>query len=105
MDTSLWHNLRRHIYIPCFENKISPEPVCDRVTLKLISGPLIVKTDAGPGRLSKEASSIEFCKEMANKGVHILLSLPNATAITAEMDQLFENSNQDEARAHCMSLG
>ena len=27
---------------------------------------------------------------MAAKGVHILLSLPNATACTAEIDQLFE---------------
>jgi hypothetical protein len=27
---------------------------------------------------------------MAAKGVHILLSLPNATACTARMDQLFE---------------
>jgi hypothetical protein len=27
---------------------------------------------------------------MAANGVHILLSLPNATACTAEMDQLFE---------------
>jgi len=30
---------------------------------------------------------------MAAKGVHILLSLPNATACTAEMDQLFERFN------------
>jgi hypothetical protein len=51
---------------------------------------LIIKTDAGPGRLSKEASSIEFREQMVAKGVHILLSLPNATACTAEMDQLFE---------------
>ncbi len=56
----------------------------------MISGPLIIKTDAGPGRLSKEASSIEFREQMVAKGVHILLSLPNATACTAEMDQLFE---------------
>ncbi len=27
---------------------------------------------------------------MVAKGMHILLSLPNATACTAEMDQLFE---------------
>lgn len=89
MDTSLWHILHREIYLPCFENKISKEPVRDPVTKKLISGPLIVKTDAGPGRLSIEADSIDFRTEMADMGVHILLSLPNATAATAEMDQLY----------------
>ena len=44
----------------------------------------------GPGRLSKEALSIEFCKQMTKRIVHILLSLPNATASIAEMDQLFK---------------
>jgi hypothetical protein len=90
MDTGLWHQLIRDVYTPCFEGRISPEPIRNPLTNKLISGPLIIKTDAGPGRLSKEASSIEFREQMAAKGVHILLSLPNATACTAEMDQLFE---------------
>ena len=48
-----------------------------------------MKTDSGPGRLSIEADSLQFRTEMAEKGVHILLSLPNATAATAEMDQLY----------------
>ena len=90
MDTGLWHQLIRDVYLPCFEGRISPKPIRDPLTNKLISGPLVVKTDAGPGRLSKEASSLEFREQMAKKGVHILLSLPNATACTAEMDQLFE---------------
>ena len=89
VDTSLWHELNRAVYIPCFKGKISAEPVRDPVTLKLISGPLVVKTDAGPGRLSKEAESIDFRTEMAAMGAHILLSLPNGTAATAEMDQLY----------------
>jgi hypothetical protein len=89
VDTSLWHDLNKIVYIPCFGDKISPEPVRDPLTNKLISGPLIVKTDAGPGRLSKEADSMDFRDEMAALGVHIVLSLPNGTAATAEMDQLY----------------
>jgi len=77
VDTSLWHELNRAVYIPCFKGKISAEPVRDPVTLKLISRPVITKTDAGPGRLSNEAESIDFWTEMAAMGVHILLSLPN----------------------------
>ncbi len=67
-----------------------PEPICDPVTKKLILEPLVVKTDSGPGRLSKEADSIQFCKQMASLGVHILLSLLNATVCMGEMDQLFK---------------
>ncbi len=59
-------------------------------TNHLLAGPLIIKTDGGPERLSQECSSIEFRDEIAAMGVHIILSLPNGTACTAEMDQLFE---------------
>ncbi len=90
MDTGLWHQLLKDVYVPLFKGRLSPEPIRDPVTMKLLSGPLIVKTDAGPGRLSKQAISIDFCEEMAQLGVHILLSLPNGTSCTAEMDQLFE---------------
>ena len=90
MDIGLWHQYVRSVILPLYEGRISAEPIRDPLTGKLLSGPLIIKTDSGPGRLSREACSIEFREEMAKKGVHILLSLPNGTACTAEMDQLFE---------------
>ncbi len=73
----------------CYKDQISPEPVCDPATGKLLKGPLIVKTDAGPGRLSQEAESIDFREELARIGVFILLSLPNGTACTAELNQMY----------------
>ena len=45
VDTYLWRELNRAVYIPCFTGKISVEPVCDPITKKLISGPLVCKTD------------------------------------------------------------
>ena len=51
----------------------------------------MVKTDAGPGRLAKEADSIEFREDMANMGVYIILSLPNGTECQAELDQMFSD--------------
>ena len=90
MDTGLWHQLLKDVYVPLYEGRLSPEPIRDLVTMKLLSGLLIVKTDAGPGRLSKQAISIDFREEMAQLGVHILLSLPNGTSCMAEMNQLFE---------------
>jgi len=89
MDTGLWHQLLKDVYVPLYERRLFPEPIRDPVT-KLLSGPLIVKMDAGPGRLSKQAISIDFCEKMAQLGVHILLLLPNRTSCTAEMVQLFE---------------
>jgi hypothetical protein len=62
MDTGLWHQPVRDLYMHLYEGCISPEPICNPVTKKLILGPLIVKTDSGPGRLSKEVDSIQFCK-------------------------------------------
>jgi hypothetical protein len=93
VDNKIWNNLNREVYVLCFKEKISIEPVRDPITKKLISGPLIVKMDAGPGHLSKEANSIDFHEEMAALGIHILLSLPNGMAATAEMDQLYFKFN------------
>ena len=89
MDTGLWHQLCRDCYMKCYKDRIAPEPVRDPATGKLLKGPLIVKTDAGPGRLSREAESIDFREELARIGVFILLSLPNGTACTAELDQMY----------------
>ena len=77
------------IQIPCYEGKIAREPLRDLVTQKLLKGPLIIKTDAGPGRLSQEAQCITFRNKMAIKGVFILLTLPNGTSCTAKLNQMF----------------
>ena len=53
---------------------------------KLITGPLIKKTDNGPGRLSEEDESIDFRKKYAAEGVHIILLLPNRTECTFKLD-------------------
>ena len=89
MDTGLWHQLIE-VYLLHYNGRISKVPVRDPLTNKLISGPLIIKTDAGPGRLSKELESIEYRARIERLGVYILLSLPNGTSCTAEMDQMYE---------------
>lgn len=55
---------------------------------------MIIKTDAGPGCLSKEAASTEFLEEMTNLGVHILLLLPNGTECQAELNKMFSEFKQ-----------
>ena len=89
MNTSLWHELNRKVYLPGWKGKISKTTVRDPVTKRLITGPLINKTDGGPGRLATEAKSFEFREEMLDIGMHILLSIPNGTECNAEPDQLY----------------
>ena len=89
MNTSLWHELNRKVYLPGWKGKLSRTTVRDAVTKKLITGPLILKTDAGPGRLATEGESIDFREEMIDLGVHILLSIPNGTECNADPDQLY----------------
>ena len=52
MDTPLWSGYNRTNVLNPYASKISPTPVRDPVTKKLITGPLFEKTDAGPGRIS-----------------------------------------------------
>ena len=89
MDTSLWSLYNEEVILRCYRGRVHPTPVRDPDTGRLIKGPLINKTDGGPGRLSREASSLDFRENMAATGMHILLSLPNGTECTAELDQCY----------------
>jgi len=89
MDTPLWHELNKTVFLECYKGRLSPMPIRDPITKKLLHGPLISKTDSGPGRLATQAGSEEFRNEIASIGLHILLSLPNGTECTAELDQMY----------------
>jgi len=59
MDTSLWSQFNETVILNCFP-RCSKTIVRCPLTNKLLQGPVIIKTDAGPGRLSKEAASWQF---------------------------------------------
>ena len=86
MDTTLWSEFNEEVILPCYPNVSKKVQRCP-ITHKILSGPLIIKTDAGPGRLAKEAVSWEFHEWMNERGVVILLGLPNGTSANQEMDQ------------------
>ena len=79
------------VFLTYYKGKIAPNPVQDPTTKKLIEGHLIHKTNAGPGRLACAAKIMEFCNEMAALGMTILLSLPDGTEYTAELDQIYRD--------------
>ena len=74
--------------ILCLYPNITQEWVFDEKG-GIISGPVLIKTDAGPGRLCANFANVEFRQKLERIGCHIILSLPNATSVSAEMDDLY----------------
>ena len=87
MDDSLLNAYVEENLLPLFPN-ISNEAVFDSEG-KLLRGPVILKLDAGPGRMVASEESIKKREEFKEKGLFILLGLPNATAVQQEMDNLY----------------
>lgn len=60
---------------------------------------MILITDGGTGRLAKGARNREIREKAAKRGLIILLCLPNSTAVSQVMDDLFR-----EFKARCRVL-
>ena len=54
-----------------------------------LSSLVLIKTDAGPGRLYANFANVDIREKLERTGCHIKLSLPNATSVSAEMDDIF----------------
>ena len=88
MDTSLGEHTVENLLLPLYpttQRKVERCPVSDGIMRE----PVFVRADSGPGRLSKEADSWEFCRRMWERGVSIIIGLPNGTTVNQDMDQAF----------------
>ena len=56
---------------------------------KVLKGPVLIKTDMGPGRLIATNENVDWRKDLCKRGVYYLGSCPNSTSVTAEMDDQF----------------
>ena len=72
----MWEMVVEELLLPLYPNTSRKIVHCP-ITNKMLRGPLIIKTDAGPGQLCKEAKSLEFRDIMWKAGVFIILGLPN----------------------------
>ena len=88
-DEQLMQQLIEDVYLPLYPN------VCKETKRdadgKFLCGPVIFKTDSGQGRLAATWESLEFRERMMEKGVFIVLGLPNSTSCTQEQDQLYQD--------------
>jgi hypothetical protein len=63
--------------------------IFDPVSGKLNQGPVILKLDAGPGRIVSSEAILMKREEFFERGLIILMGLPNATSVQQEMDALY----------------
>ena len=66
---------------------ISPEYKLDEKG-NIISGPVLINTDTGTGRLCTNFANVECREELEKLECHIILTIPNATSISAEIGAL-----------------
>lgn len=69
----------------------------DRIIMK---GTVIFQTDSGTGRFKEEIDHINFLDKYRKKGLYILLSLPNETSVSSELDQFLVSTKDGAGHGH-----
>lgn len=88
MDDSLLNQYIETVIVPLYPN-MNKTAVFDSVSGKLNQGPVILKLDAGPGRIVSSAAILSKREEFFERGLIIIMGLPNATSVQQEMDALY----------------
>ena len=88
MDDSLLNQYIEQVIIPLYPN-MNKIAIFDPVTGKLNQGPVILKLDAGPGRIVSSEDILLKREALFERGLTIVMGLPNATSVQQEMDALY----------------
>jgi hypothetical protein len=88
MDDTLLNHYIEKVIIPLYPN-MSKTAEFDPVTGKLNCGPVILKVDAGPGRIVSSEHVLAQREALFERGLIIIMGLPNATSVQQEMDALY----------------
>ena len=88
MDDTLLYKYIETVIVPLYPNT-SKNAEFDSVTGKLNCGPVILKVDAGPGRIVLSEVVLSQREALFERGVIIVMGLPNATSVQQEMDALY----------------
>jgi hypothetical protein len=82
------NNYIEKVIVPRYPN-MHKMAVFDPVTGQLNQGPVILKVDAGPGRIVSSEAILVKREQFFERGLIILLGLPNATSVQQEMNALY----------------
>ena len=88
MDEELLNHYIESVIIPLYPN-MHKTAVFDTSTGKLNQGPVILKLDAGPVRIVLSEIVLAKREEFFERGLIIIMGLPNATSVQQEMDALY----------------
>ena len=88
MDDTLLNQYIESVIVPLYPN-MHKTAVFDERTGKLNQGPVILKVDAGPGRIVSSELILAQRAALFERGLIILMGLPNATSVQQEMDALY----------------
>jgi hypothetical protein len=88
IDDSLLNQYIESVIVPLFPN-MNKTSIFDPVNGKLKQGPVILKLDAGPVRIVSDYIILAKQEELFERGLTILMGLPNATSVQQEMDALY----------------
>ena len=88
MDDTLLNDYIERVIVPLYPN-MNKTAVFDPITGKLNQGPVILKVDAGPGRIVSSEAILLKREQLFERGLIILMGLPNATSVQQEMDALY----------------
>ena len=88
MDDSFLNQYIESVIVPLYPN-MNKTAIFDPTSEKLNQGPIILKLDAGPGRIVLSAAILLKREELFERGLIILMGLPNATRVQQEMDALY----------------
>ena len=80
MDDSLLNEYIETVIVPLYPN-MNKTAIFDPVSGKLNQGPVILKVDAGPGRIVSSAVTLAKREALFERGLIILMGLPNATSV------------------------
>lgn len=75
--------------IVLFYPVMSKTAVFDPIPGKLNQGLVILKLEAGPGRIVSSSKILSKREEMFERGLVILMGLRNATSVQQELDALY----------------
>jgi hypothetical protein len=87
MDDELLNQYIETVILPLYPN-MNKTAIFDEGG-RLLQGPVILKVDAGPGRIVSSEVVLAKREALFEKGLIILLGLPNATSVQQEMDALY----------------
>ncbi len=80
MDEELLNHYIESVIIPLYPN-MHKTAVLDTTTGKLNQGPVILKLDAGPGRIVSSEIILAKGEELFERRLIIIMGLPNATSV------------------------